>query len=273
MSCSWGHHPCPAGPHERCDAPTGLPGQGDGSSPLIYLTKAPRKVGQPAVASRPGCGPLAGPRRDGARHGRTMRQRCACRTGHPMKGGLGPGCGREARRYPMAAGPSRPNERNSASAGGSRSGPSISAAVCGDGPRWGEAGSAAGAGARAGLGPAPRGGLPPPRLSCLQQLIWRVGKCPWIYSLPSTPGMRVPSLPGMQVPSRTWLPSSSGMLLGPASWQRDPWRVALCTGRLALPVPPLSLCEYGQLGTGKAGTGHRAGRWRSLEQPSLGKRC
>lgn len=139
----------------------GLPGQGDACPPLIYLTKAPHKVGQPAAASRPGCGPLAGPPRDGASHGRAMRRWFALRTGHPMKGGLGPGCGREARRYPMAAGPSRPNERNSASAGGSRSRPSISAAVCGDGPRRGEAGRAAGAGARARVGPAPWGWAPP----------------------------------------------------------------------------------------------------------------
>lgn len=244
----------------------GLPGQGDGCPPLIYLTKSPHKVGQPAAASRPGCGPLVGPQRDGARHGRATCRRFALCTGHPMKGGLGPGCSQEARRYPMAAGPSHPNERNSASAGGSRSGPSISAAVCGDGPQWGEAGRAAGAGACAGVGPAPRGGLPHRGFPACSNLLRQMGKCPWIYSLPSAPGV--------QVPAQIWLPSSSRMLLGPVSWQHGPRRaqnLVLAAGHcLSCHRPCVGMAGWEQ---GSAGTWHSTGRWRSPERPILGKGC
>lgn len=51
--------------------------------------KVPHKVGQPAAVSHPGWGPLAGPPRDGARHGCAMHQWFALRTGHPMKGSRG----------------------------------------------------------------------------------------------------------------------------------------------------------------------------------------
>lgn len=158
-----------------------------------------------------------------------------------MKGSLGRAAA-TARRYPMAARPSRPKESNSASAGGSQSRPSISAAICGDGPLQGEVGRAAGAGTRATMGPAPHGWAPPtkaflPAPTCFGQ--WEnghgstkhpsnAGACPDLAAqilcllVPASTGCCALQGPCCHLTGPKIIPSLA-MILGPVSWQHGPW--------------------------------------------------
>jgi len=160
--------PPPPSCWSRRKAPTGLPGQEDGCPALIPFIKAPVKW-----VSRQRCpGRAAGPwrramARDGARLGRAMRRRFALRTGRPMKGVLGPSRGREARRYPTAAGPSRPNERNSAPREEAGAGQVFLPSLVAMGPGGGKPAELLGLAPVPGWDPLPGGALPPSRFCCL----------------------------------------------------------------------------------------------------------